>query len=558
MTTRRQLEYLYRAWDGSLLWRGGGWVLVAGVGGPCFLATGAPADPRPVDVDPYEPFDEAFFLPGTGRFVFAGYDGSRVTLRIVRPAADATTVEEDRLVADLPGPVGELRADGDDLVVVDPGPGDRDIRLRLLRGRAGWSVQVHSAPLAPGAGVAITGTARGVVRRQDRTPHPPLYHLHHRDGAVLATWESHTWAHTRGRLHWAAQADGRYGIVTDGRFLPSPGYVRTLMADDRGGLLAVVAAGGAETLHRVTGDGFTPLTREPGRKLLSRTPEGVAVLNLDHCDGISARWPDGTTDILGGWRRQPARIGHHRSPDGAEAVVIDPPDGRVHATVLHLHGGPDSYEVPELRFFGVLRDLTDRGVRVVGLNYRGSSAITPEAVTSAWKRWHRTVPEDLAWLWAADLIRGDCVAMGWSFGATLALCAAAQRPEIVGVVAGAAMTDLGRHRARAAAQDARYVSWFDERFGPAGGPCEEFFALARRLDRPVPVLSLHGVDDQHCSYPDAMALVAAARDRGYPWRHHDLPGAGHHVTVIEDALLIHDETSAFIGALLGSPGTPLC
>src|SRR5262249_36640854 len=151
------------------------------------------------------------------------------------------------------------------------------------------------------------------------------------------------------------------------------------------------------------------------------------------------------------WSYRDARITHHRSPSGARAFVVDPPAGEVRATVVHLHGGPDSYEVPELRCFGALRELAGDGVRVVGLNYRGSLAIGPAATADAWRRWHITFPEDLDWVADAGLAVPPVLVIGWSFGGTLAIRAASLRSDVAGVVAGAAMTDLRLHRARAAA-----------------------------------------------------------------------------------------------------------
>lgn len=568
MITDLHLCYLYQTLDAKLLWRSGGWALVAGPGGLTFLAVGKLADPRPVDVDPFEPFDEAFFLPGLGRFIFAGYEATEVTLRVARPSEKARLIGEGTVHVTVPVPVGELQTDGDSLV----GAGlAADTRLRITprRDPGGWTADVAVEPSAPGRGDLVETCGLGYVRREDRTPYPPILRLHDADGSEIVAWTSHTWTHTATRILWAAQRDERYGITVYGdgaqRFVPSPGYVRSLAADRAGRVCAVVYRDGEELLYRVSFSGsgdvaFVPLREDTGRKILSLTADGIAVLTWDHRAGISACWPDvtngqpGQAQPLGRWPYQDACITHYRSPLGARAFVVDPPAGEVRATVIHLHGGPESYEVPELRCFGALRELVGSGVRVVGLNYRGSLAIGPAATANAWRRWHLTFAEDLDWVVDTGLAAPPILMIGWSFGGTLAIRAASLRSDIAGVVAGSAMTDLRLHRARAASQDDRYVTWFAERFGPPGGPCEDFFQLARHLDRPCPVLSFHGKNDPHCSYDDLQDLIRTARARGYTWHHRDMPGGDHHIVELDDARLIHRQTLDFAKDVLGLLG----
>jgi dipeptidyl aminopeptidase/acylaminoacyl peptidase len=567
MLTDLELHYLYQTLDAKLLWRGGGWALVAGPGGLTFLAADEFDDPRPADVDPFEPFDEAFFLPGLGRFVFAGYDGTEVTLRVARPSEAARLVGEGTVHVAVPVPVGELQTDGDSLVGVGP---TQDTRLRITprRDDGGWAAHVAVEPSASGPGDPVGTCGLGQVLREDRTPYPPVLRLHDRAGTEIVAWTSHTWTHTATHLLWAEQRDEQYGITVYGaagqRFVPSPGYVRSLAADSAGRVCAVVYRDGEEMLYRVSfsGDGevaFVPLGAGTGRKILSPTADGMAVLTWDHRAGVSACWPEGTdgrpgrAEPLGRWSYQEARITHHRSPLGARAFVIDPAVSEAGPTVVHLHGGPESYEVPELRCFGALRELAGSGVRVVGLNYRGSLAIDPTATTDAWQRWHITFPEDLDWVVDAGLAVPPILMIGWSFGGTLAIRAASLRSGIAGVVAGAAMTDLSLHRVRAAGEDDRYVTWFAERFGPPDGPCEDFFQLARHLDQPCPVLTFHGKDDPHCSYDDLQDLIQTARASGYAWQHGDMPGGEHRIVEFDDVRLIHRHTIDFARNVLGLP-----
>lgn len=87
--------------------------------------------------------------------------------------------------------------------------------------------------------------------------------------------------------------------------------------------------------------------------------------------------------------------------------------------VIHFHGGPESQEVPEGRYFGLPQWCNENGLDWVGINYQGSLTQDLSHTRSAWHRWKKAMHEDL--LKAIELTSGPIVLMGWSFGATLSL-----------------------------------------------------------------------------------------------------------------------------------------
>ena len=105
------------------------------------------------------------------------------------------------------------------------------------------------------------------------------------------------------------------------------------------------------------------------------------------------------------------------SPYG-EYVVSRAPE-RATGAVIHFHGGPEGYEVPEGRFFGLPQWCNAHGLDWIGVNYQGSLMPDRLYTRSAWHRWRSAMQEDF--LGAVELTSGPLVLAGWSFGATLAL-----------------------------------------------------------------------------------------------------------------------------------------
>ena len=94
--------------------------------------------------------------------------------------------------------------------------------------------------------------------------------------------------------------------------------------------------------------------------------------------GDGTRWgwlyPDGSTAVRGG-EVEPLPTGAitrtARRVDATELLTFVPSDGPVGAVVT-LHGGPESTEFDELRYWGLYRELLGQSIMVVAVNYAGS------------------------------------------------------------------------------------------------------------------------------------------------------------------------------------------
>ena len=119
------------------------------------------------------------------------------------------------------------------------------------------------------------------------------------------------------------------------------------------------------------------------------------------------------------------------------------PEGEGQA-VIYLHGGPhncllDSYSP-------VIARLSEAGVRVIGLNYPGSSGFAPDYKQRIQNDWGGVDADVIRLIREQVLGSYSAVALyGVSYGAYLALLAAGRNPELwSAVVACAPFTDLSR------------------------------------------------------------------------------------------------------------------
>jgi dienelactone hydrolase len=200
--------------------------------------------------------------------------------------------------------------------------------------------------------------------------------------------------------------------------------------------------------------------------------------------------------------------------------------------LIHLHGGPDSFEVDDLRLWGMFRDCLRDGTVVISLNYAGSTGFGPAYQKQAWRRWSPSIQSDFRAVLAYAQTRyqidvSKTFVAGWSFGGSLGLHLAECFPTLAGVIAGAPMCDLRAHVERAMTTGTHYREYFDQRFDWQGG-CAQTFSFKEAPTHSVPVLLLHGTEDEHCSFADSKALFQKAIREGRPWQMCAMEGAGHY------------------------------
>ena len=223
-------------------------------------------------------------------------------------------------------------------------------------------------------------------------------------------------------------------------------------------------------------------------------------------------------------------------------VTLLTPD-TVSGCVVHLHGGPEGFEVPEPRLFGLPQYCRTNGWDWIGVNYPGSIAPRISFTRSAWMRWRSAVTAAVQR--AVAQVRGPVVLAGWSFGAALSLACASVSPRVRGLLLGGSPGAFRQHVAEAVNIDANHEKWFRARFDLEGDD-GNFLDGESGFNPLVRVLEFHGALDEHCPPTFADTLAASWAARGNPWERVWLPGNGHYAQTREDAELISRESRAFL------------
>ncbi|MFD5338897.1 alpha/beta hydrolase family protein [Streptomyces hawaiiensis] len=407
----------------------------------------------------------------------------------------------------------------------------------------------------PGEPVHWNAELDVAVLAQDRGPWPPLLRLCAPSSgrvaaSVIGRWldgEGGTGAVLADRTDTGTEPTLSLWDLGDGSLTPLPSRGWTddarFLRDGTGGLLAVRTEEATDRLDLVDpADGsarpIAPHLPGAGRlriRVANRT--GIGVYALSTLTGSSWHWitPGGAVASSPG--RIPAHAGgatrrHHRLGP-APALVYAPARDPV-AMVVSLHGGPESIERDELRWDGLYRELLDAGILVVGLNYAGSVGYGSQHRRRPWSDWRAAFRGDLdacvAEARARGLGPGDIALLGGSFGGALALLGCVLDGRLAGAVACAPLVDLRRHVNRAVVADARYRSWFEQRFGLAPDttdPHPDFDPARLSATGDRPVFLIHGDQDEVVDGQDTARAAALARAQGRPWTLIREDGIGH-------------------------------
>ena len=340
----------------------------------------------------------------------------------------------------------------------------------------------------------------------------------------------------------------RHGLVFIGingrRFISCPGPIIGGGGDRSSGTIVIYLRGDAH-LHVVE-----CLPNDEIRIVQVSSPSGFKTLSLD-----------GKVYSVRGFDRElrvyaiesptsssvPAFTNDYSRVVGLGELVVSRCLRRSRGTVIHFHGGPESFEVPEPRYFGLPQWCNDNGIDWIGVNYPGSLSESPEEMRRVWRGWREPVVKACR----AALIRagGPVVLVGWSFGATIALACAALSPQIKGVLMGGACASLPRHVRSAVACDPAHRSWFVSRFSLAGDD-GDFFSGMNGWRPDVKILEIHGANDMACPIENVDRLADDWSARGNPWRRVDLPGGGHYVESWDDVRVVYTEMRKFLSEVL--------
>ncbi|HHU6750388.1 TPA: alpha/beta hydrolase family protein [Staphylococcus pseudintermedius] len=186
--------------------------------------------------------------------------------------------------------------------------------------------------------------------------------------------------------------------------------------------------------------------------------------------------------------------------------------------LFSLHGGPESFEFDDLRYYDLYSEAVKKGTAIVGLNYYGSAYQSYSSRKKAWKNWMDVVRITI------DVIKkfqtvfrikdSDIILIGGSFGATLALLIAAKlNIKISKVIAIAPLMNLSHHLKKITPEESE---WFNKRFSRE--EIQIIFNWKNFInDIKTEVYIIQGDNDSVLSYQDTLEAVNYADEKHLPW-----------------------------------------
>lgn len=444
-----------------------------------------------------------------------------------------------------------------------PAPSTKTHSLsRLLPRAPGEPPLLVFTPTSPGRGSALVNVSTGTRSEIRHGPHEEACAAL-RDGSVLFQTRS-GWSlvdHAGKRLRGTGDVvstgsdafvirrgskDGRsFWIVNNGRqveiLAPDGWYIISCVVDEPGFLASIAHRRQGHALMRVNRDGIP----------CGISPVGGTVQLYDLGSGHppvvrTTSVAEGSLWIIGGARVHgvaPPRDdlhARHDTVEGLPGVLISRTTGLSRRLLVALHGGPDSYELDDLRYGGAYREIVDAGFDVLVLNYPGSTGFGEEFQRSAWVNWQSARQRTSAAarrVWA-DGGYEELVLFGVSFGAWLAL-QLAHDVEASHVVAMAPILNLAEHLQRHATQNSAFKAWADSRFGVRWPQAHVGDSMVSTC--PVPVTLIVPEDDEVIAPVMTWRVISRSREDGRQWDSVTVPGSHYPST--------HGDAAARWGAL---------
>jgi dipeptidyl aminopeptidase/acylaminoacyl peptidase len=231
-------------------------------------------------------------------------------------------------------------------------------------------------------------------------------------------------------------------------------------------------------------------------------------------------------EALKGKKLSEVRIVSYKARDGLEIpAYLTLPAGREPKSlplVLLPHGGPHVRDSWGFDYWAQF--LANRGYAVLQPNFRGSSGYGVEFLKKGFGQWGTGMQDDLTdgvqWLIKEGTVdpKRICIA-GASYGGYAALMGAIKTPELYRcAISYAGVTDVPAMMRHDKNQllPSRYRRWRDRVRGDADVNLKDVSPVRRAAEVGVPVLLMHGTEDDTVPYRQAEEFLKAMKKAGKP------------------------------------------
>ena len=227
-------------------------------------------------------------------------------------------------------------------------------------------------------------------------------------------------------------------------------------------------------------------------------------------------------------------------------------------TIVMPHGGPIGVE-DTWGFESDAQFLASRGYAVLQVNYRGSDGRGEEFGRAGWKEWGGKIQDDITdtLKFAIDnkLTDPDRVCMyGASFGGYSALYQPILNPGMykcaIGYV-GVYDLPLMRKTDKRNGMSDRGGRFYDRTLGTDMAALAKISPALRANEVKVPVMLVHGRDDNTAEMNQFKAMSAALRDAGQPAEEFLAAGEGHGFAKPENIAELYRRMEAFLDKYIG-------